>query len=421
MAKQKAIGSWAWVVGGAGLLIGAVAAWLVSQGNPGNMGLCIACFWRDTMGFFGGATFNMGGVAYIRPEIVGLILGATVAAVAGREFRPRGGSSTALRFVLGFIFMVAALIFLGCTVRAWLRLGGGDLNALWGVAGIVAGVGIGSVLLKGGFNLGRAKRLPAPVGIIGPIIAGVLLVLAILAVVGLKPAFFTETPKGAKSTAEKAVISADGEVLKPEGAKMVDGAIVSSDGAVISSKESVAAAKPMPGASRAPFVISILAGLGLGVVAQRSRFCSIGGIRDVILVQRYELLFGVIGLVIGVLVVNMLLGQFKLGFEGQPGAHTDALGNLASMTVAGLAAVLLGGCPFRQVIMTGEGDADALSAVAGMGAGALFAHGLGTVSTAAGLAPAAWAVLAVMAVVLVGIAAWKRESLVAAVSGSGGQ
>lgn len=418
MAKQKMVGSWAFVVGGAGLVIGAGAALLAYLGNPGNMGLCIACFLRDAGGFFAGAGAGMGGVAYIRPEIIGLIVGAAIAALVWREFKPRGGSSVAIRFVLGFIFMAAALIFLGCTVRAWLRLGGGDLNALFGVAGIVAGVAVGTVLLKQGFNLGRAGKLPIAVGVIGPVIAVLLFVLAVAAAAGIKPAFFTVTPAGAKSTAEKAVISADGKVLKPEGARMAGGAIVGPDGAVVSPKESVAQAKPMPGGKRAPLIISLIGGLLLGVVAQRSRFCSIGGIRDAILVRRFELLFGVAGLVVGAFVVNVALGRFNLGFVGQPVAHTDALGNFAAMTVAGLAAVLLGGCPFRQVVITGEGDADALAAVAGMGAGAVVTHGFNLASSAKGLAPNAWIALAVMAAVLLGIGLFKREQLVAATAGN---
>ena len=153
MAKRRVVGPTAWVLGGSGLFIGAVAAWLVSQGNPGNMGLCIACFLRDITGFFVGGVTNQGAVAYIRPEIMGIILGAMGAALVTREFRPRGGSQPLVRFVLGFIFMAGALIFLGCTVRAWLRLGGGDLTAIWGILGIVAGVLLGIVFLKKGFNL----------------------------------------------------------------------------------------------------------------------------------------------------------------------------------------------------------------------------------------------------------------------------
>ena len=120
MGKRRVVGPTAWILGGSGLFIGAVAAWLVSQGNPGNMGLCIACFLRDITGFFVGGVTNQGAVAYIRPEIIGIILGAMGAALVTREFRSRGGSAPLVRFVLGFIFMSAALVFLGCTrLVAW--------------------------------------------------------------------------------------------------------------------------------------------------------------------------------------------------------------------------------------------------------------------------------------------------------------
>lgn len=417
MSGKRLVGPSAWIFGAAGAFIGVVAAWLVSQGNPGNMGLCIACFLRDTVGFFGGAKANMGAVAYVRPEIIGLVLGAAAASFATKEFRPRGGSSTVLRFVLGFIFMTAALIFLGCTVRAWLRLGGGDLNALWGVLGIVVGVSVGALFLKGGYNLGRAKHLPAPVGWLGVALAVALLALALASASGAAPNGFTVTKAKAFATATvpPAVFlkGADGKlqtILKPEGATLApDGSIVAADGTVVASAEAVAKAKPQPGGKRAPLAISLVAGLVLGVVAQRSRFCSIGGIRDVVLVRRFDLLFGVIGLLAGAFVANVALGQFNLGFENQPVAHTDALGNFAAMAVAGLAAVMLGGCPFRQVIMSGEGDADAFAAVLGMMAGAFVAHWQGIASSPKGLSTLGWPALGVMAAVLVAIALIKRE------------
>lgn len=410
MLKRRVVGPTAWILGGSGLFIGAVAAWLVSQGNPGNMGLCIACFLRDITGFFVGGVTNQGAVAYIRPEIVGIILGAMGAALATREFRSRGGSAPLVRFVLGFIFMAGALIFLGCTVRAWLRLGGGDLTALWGVAGIVAGVLLGIVFLKRGFNLGRAKALARPLGWVLPALAVVLLVFALVSAFGTKPEFATQTKEGAFATGDTppaVFLKADGvpaQVLKPEGGSIADdGSILAADGSVAASAESVAKAKPQPGGKRAVLWISLVAGLAIGVVAQRSRFCSIGGIRDAILVKRYDLLFGVVGLLIGATVVNLLLGQYNLGFANQPVAHNDILGSFAAMTVATLAAMLLGGCPFRQVIMGAEGDADSTTAVAGMLVGAGFMHWAGLASSAKGLAPNAWPALAVMAVIVVAI------------------
>ena len=412
MGKSKLIGPSAWIVGVAGLVIGAISVWLVTQGNPGNMGLCIACFTRDIAGVFGGAGFNLGATAYLRPEVMGLILVAGVTAFGFKEFKPRGGSSTVLRFFLGFIFMVAALIFLGCTVRAWMRLGAGDLNALWGVAGIVVGVVVGVFFLKRGFNLGRATRMSGGSRILGFVplaVVAALLVLGLALDSGTSVSSLTVTPKGAKSTAESAVFVGE-EVKKPEGATFQDGAIVAADGTVVSPAESVAAAKPMPGGSRAPLIISLLAGGVMGLVAQRSRFCTVGGIRDVLLVRRFDLLFGVVGVLIGVFVVSNVLGTFKLGFEGQPVAHTVAAANFFAMVIAALAAVLLGGCPLRQMIMSGEGDYDAGVAVLGMFFGALFAHYFKINGSAAGVNPQAWYALAVMGVLLLGLGLWKSSA-----------
>jgi len=80
MRRKAGIGVTAWFVGGAGILIGVVASWLVSQGNPGNMGVCVACFLRDITGFFAGVATGQAGTPYIRPEIIGIILGAVAAA-----------------------------------------------------------------------------------------------------------------------------------------------------------------------------------------------------------------------------------------------------------------------------------------------------------------------------------------------------
>ena len=42
----------------AGLIIGAIAGFLVLAGNPGNMGFCIACFVRDTVGGLGPVSYT---------------------------------------------------------------------------------------------------------------------------------------------------------------------------------------------------------------------------------------------------------------------------------------------------------------------------------------------------------------------------
>lgn len=78
-----------------GLILGVIAALLVRLGNPGNMGFCVACFTRDIAGAMG--LHRAAIVQYLRPEIPGFILGAFASSLFYGEYRPRGGSSSALR------------------------------------------------------------------------------------------------------------------------------------------------------------------------------------------------------------------------------------------------------------------------------------------------------------------------------------
>lgn len=416
MEKRKVVGKSAWILGGAGLVIGVLAAVLVKAGNPGNMGLCIACFLRDIEGFFTGSITGQGGVAYLRPEIIGIILGSLGAALFAKEFKPRGGSLPWLRFILGMIFMIGALVFLGCTVRAWLRLGGGDWSAIWGILGIFAGVIIGILFLKKGFNLGAAKTYTSTtkklLGWIVPLVAVIVLVFAVFASLGYVPGWATQTKANAIATGDNPLVvfmkdkktEAVTEVLKPKGGKVAaDGSIVDEAGKVVATKESIAKAKPQPGGKHAPLIISLVLALIIGVVAQRSRICTIGGIRDAMLLKRFDLLFGILGLLAGVFVANLVFGQFNPGFINQPITHNDALGSFCGMTLATLAAMFLGGCPFRQVVMGSEGDTDAGMAVAGMLVGAGVSHAFGLASSGKGLGVNAWPAMAVMAVVLIAI------------------
>ena len=99
-----------------GAVIGLIAVWLQKLGNPANMGICVACFERDVAGGLG--LHRAAIVQYLRPEIMGLVLGSLAAAIATREFKPRGGSAPIVRFVLGMIAAMGALVFLGCPWRA---------------------------------------------------------------------------------------------------------------------------------------------------------------------------------------------------------------------------------------------------------------------------------------------------------------
>lgn len=132
--------------------------------------------------------------------------------------------------------------------------------------------------------------------------------------------------------------------------------------------------KKGPGSLHAPLLISLGAGLIIGFLAQRTRFCTMGSIRDVILMGDTHLISGVGALLVVAFVTNLLLGQMNFGIFGQPVAHSQHLWNFLGMVLAGLAFALAGGCPGRQLFLSGEGDGDAALFVLGMITGAAFAH-----------------------------------------------
>ena len=307
----------------AGAVIGVLAPLLQKLGNPANMGICVACFERDIAGALG--LHRAAVVQYIRPEIIGFVLGAMVAAYAFREFRARAGSAPIVRFVLGMFAMIGALAFLGCPWRATLRLAGGDLNAILGLAGLAAGIAIGVQFLKAGYTQGRAQKTYTAEGWIMPLIMVGLLLLLIF-----QPTF-------------------------------------SKDGPIFFSQKG-------PGSLHAPLLIALGAGLLIGFLAQRTRFCTMGAIRDVILMRDFHLISGLAALLVVAFGMNLILGQVHFGFTGKPIAHSSHLWNFLGMTLAGLAFALAGGCPGRQLFLSGEGDGDAAVFVLGMITGAAFAH-----------------------------------------------
>ena len=182
----------------AGAVIGLLAPLLQLAGNPKNMGICVACFERDIAGALG--LHRAAAVQYIRPEIPAFVLGATIAALAFREFKARAGSAPIVRFVLGMFAMIGALAFLGCPWRALLRFSAGDLNAVVGLAGLAVGIFVGVQFLKSGYNLGRSHKTYAAVGWVMPVLMMGLLLLLIfrVKVSDTGALFFSESGPGSQ-------------------------------------------------------------------------------------------------------------------------------------------------------------------------------------------------------------------------------
>ncbi len=346
-----------------GVFIGVFAALLQKWGNPGNMGICVACFERDITGAIG--LHRAAVVQYLRPEILGFVLGAMLSAFAFKEFRPRAGSAPIVRFVLGMLAMIGALVFLGCPWRALLRLAGGDGNAIFGLLGLVGGIWIGTLFFKAGYNLGRTQPTYASVGWLFPLIVLGLLTLRLM---------FPQIPD--KDLSGILFYSLKG-----------------------------------PGSQHAALAVSLAVGLAVGFVAQRSRFCTMGALRDLILFRQIHLFSGMLALLVVAFLTNLVVGQFKPGFAGQPVAHTMELWNFGGMVVGGLAFALAGGCPGRQLFMAGEGDGDAAVFVLGMIVGAAVSHNFGLASSPAGVGPHGIAAVIISLVVLLFIGLTMRQKM----------
>lgn len=331
-----------------GIVAAAVAIMLASNGNPGNMAICIACFIRDSAGAMKLQTNET--VQYLRPEIIGIIVGACVMAFIGKEFKATAGSSPFTRFALGFIVMIGCLIFLGCPLRMVLRMAAGDLNAWVALIGFAAGILTGVFFLKKGFSLGRAETVKKGEGLILPIVVVALFILSVTSTV------FAVSQSG-------------------------------------------------PGSMHAPVVLSLIGGIAFGMLAQRSRLCFAGGLRDLALVRDGWGLVVIGILFAGVLIFNVVNGSFHVSFADQPIAHTEALWNILGMYVVGFGVTLLGGCPLRQLVLAGSGSGDSAVTFVGLLVGAAFAHNFGLASSANGTTEAGQIATIVCIVLLFIIAA----------------
>lgn len=315
-----------------GIILGLAGGILVLLGNPENMGICVACFERDIVGALG--LHRASPVQYFRPEIAGLVLGAFIAAVAGKEFVAKGVSAPVSRLLLGFFGMIGALIFLGCPWRAFLRLAGGDLNSLVGLAGLIAGISIAFSFNRRGFSFGKAGTATRQEGLLFP-----LLILIGTGVYLLHPSF------------------GEGKAFF----------------------ESVSG----PGAMSAPFIISLGIALLVGFFGFKSRFCSIAAFRNAIFFRDRSFLYGVIAMVVAAFAAKTVSAFISgnsfitFGFSNMPVSHSNHLWNFLGLLLAGMCFSLGEGCPGRQLFKAGSGDLNSVLVITGMFIGAAFAHNFG--------------------------------------------
>jgi uncharacterized membrane protein YedE/YeeE len=127
-------------------------------------------------------------------------------------------------------------------------------------------------------------------------------------------------------------------------------------------------------------VTTLIVGLIIGYLAQKSGFCSIGGYRDFILFRDTHLIKGAAGFVIGGIVGFSLLtltgaiyypNQFPWSFYNALKIIPGSLVKTSDLTTAwitaiiggvgvGFFSVLSGGCPLRNAVMSMEGNKSAI-------------------------------------------------------------
>lgn len=300
------------IVTGAALGVGAVL--LTAFGNPANSGICISCFLENLAGALQFQD-NLR-MSYIRPELIGFLLGSFFMALKSKRFNVTGGSSPVIRFFLGFFIIIGCAVFIGCPIKMVQRLAAGDLTAIAALLGMMFGVWLGAKYIRAGVFLDREKNLPKINGYILPLIGVLLLIFLIL-----KPSFILQGETG-------------------------------------------------PAAQHAPLLVSLSIGLVIGGLAQRSGLCITGGFRNFFLVRETTLLYGIVTFFISAILLSLITGQFHLGLNGQPASHMGHGWTFLAMTLVGLASVIIDGCPFRQVIKAGQGDVDAGITCFGMVTGA---------------------------------------------------
>jgi len=325
-----------------GAIIGIGAVMLSYFGNPKNTGICVSCFLENIAGAL--RFHDNVRMQYLRPEIMGFVLGSFLLAVLRKDFRSTGGSSPLLRFVIGILLIIGCTIFIGCPVKMLLRLAAGDIGAIVGLAGVCTGIYIGLEFVENGFQLGVPGPAPRANGFIVP---GIMFFLLILAIV--KPSFIAESIKGGA-------------------------------------------------AQYAPFLISLGVGLTIGAMAQYTQFCITGGFARIFLWGGSRLIMSCprsTGLLISIgsffsfaLIANLLTGQFSFGLYGQPSSNDSYGWAFLAMLMVGFGSVLVRGCPLRQLTAAGAGDADAGATVMGMLVGAAISQNWNLAGNPAGTPPA---------------------------------
>lgn len=122
---------------------------------------------------------------------------------------------------------------------------------------------------------------------------------------------------------------------------------------------------------------SLVLGLIVGYLGQRSRMCFVAGLRDFVLIRDTEKLKGLAAFVLVAWVAFPLAGL--LG--GYTGGAAQAIPTWSGLLLTGIGGLGVGvlstwanGCPFRQHVLAAQGSVNAMTYLAGFLVGAVVFH-----------------------------------------------
>jgi len=121
---------------------------------PSCYSFCLTCHVRDLVNTASNFLFETRfETAYLARRAImltspGVVIGAFIASRIFGEHRRVKSSSRLLFFLSGFTVMIIGIIIFGCPVRIVMRAGYGDLYGITALAGLFAGVYIGTLIMK---------------------------------------------------------------------------------------------------------------------------------------------------------------------------------------------------------------------------------------------------------------------------------
>jgi len=310
-----------------GTVIGVFGVLITHLGNPA-IGFCISCSMENMAGFLGlHGNIRM---QYMRPEVAGFVLGAFILSLTSKEFKSKGGSAAIIYFISGIFLIIGAAVFIGCPIKLVFRLAAGDMTAIAGVFGLIGGILFGVAFLRNGHYFGESHPSGKLNGLVVP-----FFMVTLLALLFTKPSFVNISIKGS-------------------------------------------------GASYAPPLIALAFGLIIGGLSQRSRFCVTGAVRNFVVARDFTLAWGLVFMFVSAMITSLALGMYQFGIHGQPSSNPDYTWSFLGMALVGFGSVIIGGCPYRQLIKAGEGNIDSAAAVFGMLIGGAIVVNWGLAAKAAG-------------------------------------